>query len=138
MQRTAYVGGFIDGYLGGFLRACQRSDQLFEIGKPHRLGDGHSPQDMPSARCLLHRGGFALLKFNTDSQPDWSAYTEVIMMFYERHATCRDFPFSFLLEVLNHKYRSADGLYDLAMKGALEDYPRSRQWCSGPAGMPAK
>ena len=30
VQRTAYVGGFIDGYLGGFLRACQQSDQLFE------------------------------------------------------------------------------------------------------------
>jgi hypothetical protein len=50
-------------------------------------------------------------------------------MFYERHATCRHFPFPFLLEVLSHKYRSANGLYELAMKGALEDYPRSRQWC---------
>ena len=84
-------------------RANSLSDQLFETGKPHRLGDGHSPQDEPQARCLLHRRGFALLKFNTDSQPDWSAYTEVITMFYEQHATCRDFPFPFLLEVLSHK-----------------------------------
>src|SRR4051794_26135722 len=63
-QRDGYVRGYIDGYLGGTSTSCRLADDLFESGKPHTLGDGHKPSDMPSARCLVRRGEFA--KFFSD------------------------------------------------------------------------
>ena len=131
MQRNAYVYGLIDGYMMGFYRACDLADQLFEKGKPHHLGDGHHPSDLPSSRCLVHRGEFTKKGFDKQGQPDVSAYTDVITAFYTDHSSCREFPFGFLLQSLGAQYASADQLYDMAMKGQLEHYPRSRSWCSG-------
>jgi hypothetical protein len=34
MQRTTYVQGLADGYMIGFSKACELTDQLFEVGKP--------------------------------------------------------------------------------------------------------
>ena len=131
VQRNTYVYGLVDGYLMGFLRACDLADQLFEVGKPHRLGDEHHPTDMPSGRCLAHRGEFSKKSLDKEGHLDISAYTDVITAFYERHPGCRDFPFAFLLQSLSSKYATADELYELALKGGLEGYElRSRQWCS--------
>src|SRR5271154_6414342 len=66
VQRTAYVYGLVDGYLMGFLRACNLTDRLFDKGKPHRLGDAHHPTDMPSGRCLAHRGEFSEIRLDKE------------------------------------------------------------------------
>lgn len=123
-QRTAYVYGLVDGYLMGFYRACDLADQLFEVGKPHRLGDG------PSGRCIAHRGEFSKKSLDKEGHLDISAYTDVVTAFYKDHPSCRDFPFALLLQSLSSKYASADQLYEMAMKGGFELYRRSRQWCS--------
>jgi hypothetical protein len=125
VQRNAYVYGLVDGYLMGFLRACDLADQLFEIGKPQRLGND------PSARCEAHRGEFSKKSLDKEGHLDVSAYTDVVTAFYKGHPSCRDFPFALLLQSLSSKYETADRLYELALNGGLEGYElRSRQWCS--------
>ena len=133
VQRSAYVYGFADGYMLGFSDACHLADQLFETDKPHRLGDEQHPTEVPSGRCLAHRGEFSQIKFNGDGHLVGIAeYADVVTAFYEKHAACRDFPFGFLLKALGSKYVTADQLYDLAMKGGLKGSElRSREWCSG-------
>jgi len=130
VQRNAYVYGLVDGYLMGFYRACDLADQLFETDQPHRLGDEHHPTEVPSGRCLAHRGEFSKKSFDNAGHPDVSAYTDVITAFYKDHPSCRDFPFSFLLQSLSSKYATGDQLYEMALKGGFEFYGRSRQWCS--------
>jgi hypothetical protein len=131
VQRNTYVYGLVDGYLMGFLRACYLADQLFETDKPHRLGDEHHPTDMPSGRCIAHRGEFSKKSLDKEGHLDVSAYTDVITTFYKDHPSCRDFPFALLLQSLSSKYETADRLYELALKGGLEGYElRSHQWCS--------
>jgi hypothetical protein len=131
VQRNTYVYGLVDGYLMGFLRACYLADQLFETDKPHRLGDEHHPTDMPSGRCIAHRGEFSKKSLDKEGHLDVSAYTDVITAFYKDHPSCRDFPFALLLQSLSSKYETADRLYELALKGGLEGYElRSHQWCS--------
>lgn len=132
VQRTAYVQGFTDGYMIGFYRACDLADQLFEVGQPHRLGDKDHPTEVPSGRCLASRGEFSKAKLDEKGQYDVRAYADVITAFYEKHPTCRDFPFPFLLENLSSEYATADHLYEMAMNGGLKGYElRSREWCSG-------
>ena len=133
VQRNAYVYGFADGYMLGFSDACHLADQLFETDKPHRLGDEQHPTEVPSGRCLAHRGEFSQIKFDGDGHLVGVAdYADVITAFYERHTTCRDFPFPFLLQALGTKFATADQLFDLALKGGLKGYElRSREWCTG-------
>ena len=132
LQRTAYVQGFADGYMLGFYRACDLADQLFEVGQPHRLGDKDHPTELPSGRCLTHRGEFSRAKLEENGQFDVDAYTDVITTFYEKHPMCRNFPFPFLLHNLSSQYDTADHLYEMAMNGGLKGYElRSREWCSG-------
>ena len=130
VQRSAYVYGLVSGYLIGFHHACNLADQLFETDKPHRLGDEQHPTDAPSGRCLAHLGEFSKPKLDKKGHPDISAYTDVITAFYEAHIDCRDFPFPFLLQSIGTTYATADQLYDSAVKGKLEGYPRSREWCN--------
>jgi hypothetical protein len=130
VQRSAYVYGLVSGYLMGFRRACNLADQLFETDQPHRLGDTDHPTEVPSGRCLAHIGEFSEPKLDKEGHPDISAYTDVITGFYEKHTSCRDFPFPFLLQAIGTKYATADQLYELAVKGKLEGYPRSREWCN--------
>lgn len=99
VQRTAYVQGFADGYMLGFYRACDLADQLFEVGQQHRLGDKDHPTELPSGRCLAHRGEFSKAKLEENGQFDVNAYTDVITTFYEKHPMCRDFPFPFPLAI---------------------------------------
>ena len=132
VQRTAYVQGFADGYMLGFYRACDLADQLFEVGQPHRLGDKDHPTELPSGRCLAHRGQFSKAKLEENGQFDVNAYTDVITTFYEKHPMCRDFPLPFLLHSLSSQYDTADHLYEMAINGGLKGYElRSREWCSG-------
>ena len=130
VQRTAYVYGLVDGYLMGFSRACDLADQLFEVGKPHRLGDEHHPTEVPSGRCLAHRGEFSKKSWDKEGHADVSAYTDVITAFYKDHPSCHAFPFSFLLQSLSSKYATSDQLYEMAMNGGFEYFGRSREWCS--------
>jgi hypothetical protein len=139
VQRTAYAQGFADGYMLGFYRACDLADQLFETGKPHRLGDKDHPTEVPSGRCLAHRGEFSRTKLDDKGQFDVSAYTDVITAFYEKHISCRDFPFPFLLQALSSEYATADQLHESALKSGLKGYElRSREWCSGENPQAAK
>jgi hypothetical protein len=41
-ERDIYVSGFIEGYWGASHDACRLADDLFELGKPHRLGEESS------------------------------------------------------------------------------------------------
>jgi hypothetical protein len=139
VYRTAYVQGFANGYMLGFMKACDLADQLFETDKPHHLGDAQHPTEVPSGRCLAHRGEFSSAKLDERGQFDVSAYTEIITAFYEKHTNCRDFPFSFLLQTLSSEYATADQLYESALKGGLKGYElRSREWCSGESPQAAK
>jgi hypothetical protein len=131
MQRTAYVQGLADGYMGGFLKACELADEVFEVGKRHRLGDKLHQSEIPSGRCLAHRGEFSEAKLDDKGQFDVGAYRDVITDFYEKHPMCRDFPFPLPLQTLGSEYASADQLYEKAVNGGLKEYPRSRQWCGG-------
>ena len=138
-QRTAYVQGFAGGYMIGFHNACDLADQLFETGQPHRLGDEHHPTEVPSGRCLAHRGEFSRAKLDEKEQVDVGTYTNVITAFYEKHPVCRDFPFPFLLQYLSSTFATEDELYEKAVKGGLKGYEiRSREWCSGEKSEPAK
>jgi hypothetical protein len=130
-QRSAYMHGFVDGYLGGFGRACDLADERFEASTPHRLGDKDEPGEMSSARCLARRGEFSKIQ-RTEAGIDVSAYTDVITEFYERHDSCRDVPFAVLVGSLSREYKDADQLYQAAGSGGLKGYEvRSREWCRG-------
>jgi hypothetical protein len=123
--RNAYAAGLISGYMMGFYRACALANQLFEQGKPHKLG--HDPE----ARCMAHRGEFSKKSFDKNGQFDVSAYTDVVTAFYRDHPSCQEFPFDFLLQSLSANYATADQLYEMALNGRFELYGRSRQWCGG-------
>jgi hypothetical protein len=131
-QRNAYVAGLISGYMMGFYRACALTDQLFEQGKPQKLG--HDPE----ARCMAHRGEFSKKSLDKDGHFDVSAYTDVVTAFYRDHPSCQEFPFDFLLQSLSAKYATADQLYEMALNGGFELYGRSRQWCGGNDVRPPK
>lgn len=44
-ERNLYLRGFMEGYWRGSQSTCALADRLFEVGKPHRLGQE------PSGRC---------------------------------------------------------------------------------------
>ena len=119
-QRTTYVDGFITGYLQGSQIACYVSDELFEVGKPHRLGDQRDPGDLPSARCLARMEEYSKAKYTEGSGPDFTAYTGVITKFYTEHPEYRGIPFVNLMKSLSDRaYKTADQLYQMALKGEL-------------------
>jgi hypothetical protein len=123
-ERTAYVNGYISGYLTGRLRACNATDDLFEVGQPHRIGDGAHPSEIPSARCLSAVDIYSKGRL-TSSGPHLDVYTQVITEFYERHPEYRNVPFTYLMEQLTDKnYKSAEQLYDLARSGKCCNFPQ--------------
>src|SRR6266403_101704 len=77
-ERSVYVRGFIEGYWRGSDSACRLADELFEVGKPHRLGQ------TPRGRCEARLEEYTKIK-TTDSGLDFSAYTTVITEFYTKH-----------------------------------------------------
>lgn len=119
-QRTTYVNGFITGYLQGSHRACDVADELFEVGKPHRLGDQRDSGDMPSARCLARMEEYSKARYTEASGPDFTAYTDVITEFYTKHPEYRGIPFLNLMKLLSDRnYKTADQLYQMALKEEL-------------------
>jgi len=119
-QRATYVNGFITGYLQGSHRACDVADQLFEVDKPHRLGEQHDSGDNPSARCLARMDEYSKAKYSELFGPDFTAYTDVITEFYTKHPEYRGIPFLNLMKSLSDRnYKTADQLYQMALKGEL-------------------
>jgi hypothetical protein len=118
-ERSVFMGGFIDGYLRGSHEACKVADDLFEVGKPHRLGDEHHPSEIPSVRCEARLETYSKYKL-TDSGPDFSAYTVVITEFYTKHPEYQGIPYVYLLSFLSDsKYKTADQLHEMALKGEI-------------------
>ncbi len=119
-ERNTFVYGFIDGYMGGTLDACYIADDLFEVGKPHRLGDERHPTEVPSGRCLDHVDrDYSRINF-TKSRTDASPYVDVITEFYTKHPEYGGVDFVHLLRLLNDKnHKTADQLYGMAIKGKL-------------------
>ncbi len=118
-ERDAYVEGFISGYLKARLIACNSADQLFEVGQPHRLGDEQHPTEIPSGRCLASMDTYSKYKY-ADFAFDNSAYTKVVTEFYTTHPEYTGVPFPSLMELLSDKkYKTADQLYQMALKGEL-------------------
>jgi hypothetical protein len=119
-QRATYVDGFITGYLQGSLSACEAADKLFEVNKPHSLGDEHHPSEIPSARCLARMEEYSKAKYTETSGLDESVYTDVITEFYTKHPEYQGVPFVNLMKLLSdHNYKTADQLYQMALKGEL-------------------
>lgn len=118
-QRNVYVYGLITGYRMASLKACNAADELFEVGKPHSLGDEHHPSEMPSARCLTSVAKYSKCKY-TGTETDCSAYTNVITEFYTKHPEYQGVPFPYIMDFLSDgKYSTADQLYEVAQKGEL-------------------
>jgi hypothetical protein len=99
--------------------ACDVANQLFEVGKPHRLGNGHDPEDMPSARCLARMADYSKFKLE-ETGVDVSAYTTVITEFYTKRPEYRGLPITYLMESLSDsKYKTADQLFQAARNGEI-------------------
>jgi hypothetical protein len=110
-ERNVYVQGFIEGYWKGSQTACRLADDLFEVGKPQRLGQG------PSGRCEARLEKYSKIKFS-DSGPDFNAYTTVVTDFYSKHPEYQHIPTGYLLFSLSDRnYGTADQLYQMVLKG---------------------
>lgn len=115
-ERNVYIHGFIEGYWRGTDAACMLTDELFEVGKPHRLGQ------TPSGRCEARIEEYTKIK-TSDSGPDFSAYTTVITEFYTKHPEYQNIPKVYLLSFLtNRNYKTADQLYEMAVKGEMRTH----------------
>jgi hypothetical protein len=105
-QRSTYISGYVTGYLMGSHDACGATDQLFEVGKPHRLYED------PSARCQAH--------LETYSSRDTATYTTVITEFYTKYPQYRDIPYPYLLKFeTDNQHKTADELHAMALDGRL-------------------
>jgi hypothetical protein len=120
-ERATFVNGFIAGYRQGSHGACDVAQELFgEPGKMYRLGDENHPSEMPSARCLARMEEYSKAKYTETSGPDFSAYADVITEFYTKHPEYQAIAFVNLLKSLSDRnYKTADQLYQMALKGEL-------------------
>ena len=115
-ERNVYVRGFIEGYWRGSQSACRLADDLFEVNKPHRVGQG------PSGRCEARLEEYTKIE-TTDSGPDLSAYTTVLTEFYTKHPEYQNIPTVYILSFLsNRNYKTADQLYQMAVKGEMRTH----------------
>jgi hypothetical protein len=115
-ERNVYVQGFIEGYLRGTNSACRLADELFEVGKPHRVGQG------PRGRCEARLEKYTKIKI-ADSGPDLSAYTTVLTEFYTKHPEYQNIPKVYLLSFLTDRaYKTADQLSEMAMKREIRTH----------------
>ncbi len=59
----------------------------------------------------------------TDSGPDLSAYTTVLTEFYTKHPAYQNIPTVYILSFLsNRNYKTADQLYQMAVKGEMRTH----------------
>jgi hypothetical protein len=115
-ERSVFIQGFIEGFWGGSESACRLADKLFEVGKPHRLGDE------PRGRCEAGLENYTKIK-TTDSGTDYSVYTTVITDFYSGHPEYQNVPKVYLLSFLTDRnYKTADQLHQMAMKGEMRTH----------------
>ncbi len=115
-ERNVYIEGFVEGYWRGTDSACRLADELFEVGKPHRLGQG------PRGRCEARLEEYTKIK-TTDSGPDFSAYTTVLTEFYTKHPEYQNIPKVYLLSFLtNRNYKTAGQLSQMAVKGEMRTH----------------
>jgi len=115
-EREVFVRGFIEGYWNGSGAACKLADDLSEVGEQHRVGEG------PRARCENRLKQYTKIK-TLDSGFDFGAYTSVITDFYSKHPEYKNIPESYLLSLLSDQdYKSADQLYQMALKGAISTH----------------
>jgi hypothetical protein len=118
-ERSRFVHGYIDGYLGARHQACGVADELFEVNQPHQLGSSEHPSNMPSARCLAAVDQYSRFKY-VGTKLDVSAYEKAITEFYTKHPEYLGVPFPFLMEFLGDKKCStAQELYEKAVAGKL-------------------
>ena len=104
-ERSAFTIGFIDGYLRGTRKACDAANDLFEVGKGHRLGED------PSARCQSRIESYS---------KDADAYIAVLTDFYTKYPAYRNIPFIYLFFFLSdNQFKTADQLYKMALKGEM-------------------
>jgi hypothetical protein len=112
-ERNVYIRGFIEGFWRASHDACRLADDLFEVGKRHRLGQE------PSGRCELRLENYSKIRI-LDSGPDFSAYTTVITEFYTTHPEYQNIPKAHILSYLtDRKFKTADQLYQMALKGEM-------------------
>jgi hypothetical protein len=126
-EKEVYVRGFIFGYGNGSEAACKLADELFEVGKHHRLGEG------PGARCENRVKQYTKIKI-LDSGFDFGAYTSVVTDFYTKHPEYQNVSETYLLSLLSDQdYKSADQLYQMVLKGAMTNhFPPALGFCWTP------
>jgi hypothetical protein len=104
-QRLTFMDGFWAGYVMGTHNACDVTNDLWEVGKMHRIGDD------PSGRCLAR-----VELYSKDPQ----SYATVLTDFYTPHPEYRNVPVVYLMRFLSDsKPKTADELYQMALKGQL-------------------
>jgi hypothetical protein len=119
-ERDRYVYGFLDGWMKSRMTACRETDELFEVGQAHHMGDDQHPTDIPSGRCLAAIDTYSRYKY-TNSTLDVSSYSKPITEFYAKHPEYAQIPFPFLLEYLgDKKCKTSDELYQMALAGKLQ------------------
>lgn len=103
--RETFVSGFMIGYDRGIINACNSANALFEVGKPHRLGDD------PSARC----------EAKVDSYSKESAtYAAEVTDFYSTYPQYRNIPYIYLFSFLGDAhFKTAEQLYEMAATGQI-------------------
>jgi len=115
-ERNVYMQGFIQGYWGASHDACRLADDLFEVGKPHRLGQE------PSGRCQERLGNYTKIRME-DSGPDFSTYASVLTEFYTKHPEYQNIPKVDILSFLTDRnFKTADQLYQMAVKGEMRTH----------------
>jgi|SRR5579872_1922733 len=98
------------------MAACRNLDQIFEVGKPQRVGNS------PSGRCENRLERYSKLKLQ-GSELDVSAYTSVLTEFYSKHPEYQNISQAYLLSLLtDSKYKTADRLYQMALKGEIDTH----------------
>lgn len=67
---------------------------------------------------------YSKARYTQTSGPDFSAYTKVITEFYTLHPEYKGVPFVDLMKSLGDRnYKTADQLYQMALKGKLRSLP---------------
>jgi len=99
---------FVTGYVMGTRKACDATNDLWEVGKAHRPGED------PSARCSAR---LELYSKNAKS------YTSVLTQFYTEHPDYQNIPVVYLMRFLSDsQFKTADELYQMALKGDLRTF----------------
>jgi|GEM_PF-6042689 len=107
-ERSAYIYGYLDGYLRGTSDTCNETNQLFEVDTPHRL------DDLPSVRCFARLESYS---------KDIGTYATVLTDFSIKHREYQGVPVVYLLSFLTDKeHKNADQLYRLAITGKLRTH----------------